>query len=292
MAENARDRLRAILEGRTKTPISHREFLAYLNHQTPSHRYNEHVPLVNFYDWLNTYRGYFGTLPDEERIWSPAPTSELHAAYPSKSAAVGGKVVYHPEHSLQHPYRSEVDSAVAHYMTGALFSDQAVEAVQTAAAATTHPDVFLPALEDVYRRLTPEAARFSQEVVYNINRRSRTLRVIMLLVALLLSLLMVGGFVWVGIARWYRIIALVPITCALLLLPAYFARICLIRYFLGVTERPEWDVDGLHEEGTYILIAEPRIISVQRKIAWCTAAIGLVLSVFAWFGILIIPVMP
>ncbi|KAI9592511.1 hypothetical protein BDF19DRAFT_498513 [Syncephalis fuscata] len=287
MAENARDRLQAILEGRTKAPISHREFLAYLSYQTPSHRYNEHVPLVNFYDWLNTYRGYYNTLPDEERIWSPAPTSDLHAAYPPRATA--SPIAYHPEHSSQHPYRNEVDSAVAHYMTGALFSDIAVEAVQTAAASTTHPDVFLPALEDAYRRLTPEAARFTQEVIYNIHPRARTLRVVLLLVTLCLSLLMAGGFIWISISRWYRIIPLIPITCSLFLLPAYFSRLCLIRYTLGVTERPEWDMEGLDEEGPFILIMEPRIMAVQRKIAWRMTAIGFILSLIFWAALLIIP---
>ncbi|RKP04869.1 hypothetical protein THASP1DRAFT_26557 [Thamnocephalis sphaerospora] len=288
MAEDARERLLAILEGRTKPPISHREFLGYLGDQTPGHRYNEFVPLVNFYDWLNTYRGYFNTLPEEERHWSPPPTADLHAAYLERPLG-SLRPAYHPEYAAQHPYRNEINAAVDHYMTGALFSDQAVDAVRTASKATTHPDIFLPALEDAYRRLTPEAARFVQAAVYNIRPSTRMSRLIIVLLTLVTALVMIAGFIWAKLSPWLRLIPLVPLTAALIMLPMYIRRICLIRYLLGITDRPEWDTDGHQTDGAHLVVIEPRILHMQRQIVWRMAGVGLLLSIIIWIGIMLLP---
>jgi hypothetical protein len=288
MAEDARQRLMAILEHRTKPPITYREFLAYLEGQTSPHQYNEFIPLTNFYEWITSYRRYFETLPVEERVWSPEPTSDLHASYPDRPPGTP-RFEYSPEIIQRQPYRAEMEMALELYITSTLFSDQAVEAVNAASSYTTHPNVFTPAIEDTYRKLTPEAARFVRACVPNIRPSTRLSRITIVLAMIVISLTAIACFIWAKLTLWIRIIPLVPLTVAVVVLPIYLRRICIIRYWSGVMHRPTWDIQGYQNEGPYLVIEEPRIILAQQRIVWSMAGVGVFISMLIWIAILLLP---
>src|SRR5690242_3665796 len=111
-----------LLSDRTGSPLTLTTFRDVF---LPQYDSSGHLSnLLQFHQWYNTYREYFLALPEFQQYRSPPPDSQA----PAEAG----------EDPL--PYRTEVDCALAHYLSSGRFSDATRSKVMKDAQLTTHPD--------------------------------------------------------------------------------------------------------------------------------------------------------
>jgi len=272
-----------LLADHTGTPLNLSVFRdVFLPIYDPS---NHLATLVQFHQWYLTYRGYFFALPEVQQYRSPPPdqlppsaavlsdgTPRLEATAGDVGNVIGNRNDGHLEEPL--PYRTEVDCALAHYLSTGKFSDNTRIRVTTDARTTTHPDIFMPMVNEMHFALLPAAKAFLMHASNNLSPTSRSVRIAVSVLALLLGIAVIVFCAMGNAVRWWRIIPLPWMTVALFYLLGALLKLDGMRVIFGLTERglvEDWVVgDEKRRRRHKIVIVEDEWVKKEqgRRMRW------------------------
>jgi len=233
-----------LLADRTGTPLS---LAVFRDVFLPVYDPTGHLAtLVQFNQWYVTYRGYFFALPEVQQYRSPPP--EQLSNKPSMESN------QEDEFTLQEPlpYRTEVDCALAHYLSSGKFSDAVRIRTTSVAKSTTHPDIFIPMINEMHFVLLPAAKAFLTYASNNLSPMSRIVRILVSLLAMLVGVIVLIFCAINYASLWWRVIPLPWMSVALFYLVAAVFKLDGMRAMFNLTER------GLVEDWVTVAGSEKR----------------------------------
>jgi len=255
-----------LLADRTGTPLSLSVFRDVF---LPVYDTSGHLAtLVQFNQWYVTYRGYFFALPEVQQYRSPPP-EQLPKAEESPIE----------DFTLEPlPYRTEVDCALAHYLSSGKFSDKVRIRTTSTAKQTTHPDIFIPMINEMHFVLLPAAKAFLTYASNNLSPMSRIVRIFASLLALLVGIIVLVFCAANYASIWWRIIPLPWMSVALFYLVAACFKLDGMRAFFSLTERglvEDWMVvssrgsEKRHRRYKIVIVEDEWVKELQKmRLKW------------------------
>jgi len=285
-----------LLADRTGTPLN---LAIFRDVFLPVHDPSGHLAtLVQFNQWYLTYRGYFFALPEVQQYRSPPPDqlppSAAFVAIEKPSIEVsepvdnvlGARNDSHLEEPL--PYRTEVDCALTHYLNSGKFSDTTRIRATNDAKSTTHPDIFIPMINEMHFALLPAAKAFLMYASNNLSPTSRSVRIVVSLIALIMGILVLVFCAMNYASKWWRIIPLPWMSVAWFYLLAALLKLDGMRAFFGLTERglvEDWVViagEKRRRRHRIVFVEDEWVKNEQRKRMKWILGLWLIGVVLTW----------